>query len=54
MLIVVSSYAKLIVPFLAAIMSLVNAFEVRDKVWNFWGGILAAAALVVFGFYHLV
>jgi len=54
LLIVISSYAKLIVPFLAAVMGLINAFEVREKFWKFWGGILSAAALVAYGFLQLV
>jgi hypothetical protein len=44
----------MLVPFLAAIMGLINALEVRDKPWKFWGGMLSAAALVGFGVLQLV
>ena len=54
MLIVVYSYMKLIVPFFGAVMSAVNAFEVREKPWKFWGGILATAVLTAYGFLQLV
>jgi hypothetical protein len=54
MLIVISSYLKLLVPLVAAIMGLINALEVRDKPWKFWGGILSAAALFGFGVMQLV
>lgn len=54
MLIVVYSYLKLVVPFFGAAMSAINALEVRDKPWKFWGGILSTVVLIAYGFLQLV
>jgi hypothetical protein len=49
MLEIVSGWAKAILPFMAATLSILKAFDVRDKKWKFLGGILSALVLFAAG-----
>ena len=44
-----SAWTKAINPFLTAVLSVLKAYDVRDKRWKFLGGILSALVLFVTG-----
>jgi 4-amino-4-deoxy-L-arabinose transferase-like glycosyltransferase len=46
---VVSDWLKAINPFLAAVLSVLKAYDVHEKKWKFLGGILSALLLFVTG-----
>ena len=45
-----SAWTKAINPFLTAVLSVLKAYDVRDKRWKFLGGILSALVLFVTGY----
>jgi hypothetical protein len=45
----VSIYAKMISPFLAAMLSAMTAYESRHARWRFVGGVLVMLVLIVVG-----
>jgi hypothetical protein len=44
-----SAYAKMILPFLAAILSVLNTYHARDKPWRFVAGIIVTVSLLAYG-----